>query len=99
MTITTSQRFVAEPAPSAQSLRALDAVNFFVAAVLAGFGPFVAVVLGNQGWSQEEIGFVLSIGAAAGLLAQLPGGELLDVVRSKRFLVALGIVLIGLGAL
>ena len=99
MTITTSQRFVAEPSPSAQSLRAIDAVNFFVAAVLAGFGPFVAVVLGNQGWSQEEIGFVLSIGAAAGLLAQLPGGELLDVVRSKRFLVALGIVLIGLGAL
>jgi MFS family permease len=97
MTIATSQRL--DAAPSAQSLRALDAVNFFIAGILAGFGPFVAVVLGDQGWSQEEIGFVLSIGAATGLLVQLPGGELLDTVRSKRFLVALGTVMIGLSAL
>ena len=35
-------------APSGQSLRALDVVNFFVGAALAGFGPFVALFLGGQ---------------------------------------------------
>jgi MFS family permease len=52
----------------------------------------VAVFLGTQGWSQEEIGFALSAGGIAGLLAQWPGGELLDVVHSKRALIALGVI-------
>jgi predicted MFS family arabinose efflux permease len=39
---------------------------------------------------QKNIGFVLSLGGMAGLLSQLPGGELLDATRSKRFLIALG---------
>jgi hypothetical protein len=56
--------------PSDQSLRALDGVNFFTAAVLAGFGPFfVAVYLGEQGRSQENIGFALSAAGIAGLLS------------------------------
>jgi MFS family permease len=80
-------------------LRALDGVNFFVAGALAGFGPFVALVLGAEGWSQEGIGLVLSVGSIAGLLAQLPGGELLDIVQSKRLLVATGTIMVGLGAL
>jgi predicted MFS family arabinose efflux permease len=99
MTIAAAQSFSASASPSEQSLRPLDGVNLFVAGVLAGFGPFVAVFLGDQGWSHEKIGLVLSAGGIAGLLAQLPGGELLDVVRSKRLLVALGTVVIGLGAL
>jgi len=99
LTVATAQTFDASIAPSGQSLRALDGVNFFVAGTLAGFGPFVAVVLGTQGWSQESIGLVLSAGGIAGLLAQLPGGELLDVVRSKRVLVAAGTVMVGIAAL
>jgi hypothetical protein len=51
----------AEAAPSDQSLHALDAVNFFVGGALAGFGPFVAVFLGGQGWPPENIGFVLTL--------------------------------------
>jgi MFS family permease len=89
----------AEAAPSDQSLRALDAVNFFVGGALAGFGPFVAVFLGDQGWHQEEIGFVLTLGGVAGLLAQYPGGEMLDAVRSKRLVLGLGIIVVGLSAL
>jgi MFS family permease len=99
MTIAAAQSLNASAPPSDQSLRALDGVNLFVAGVLAGFGPFVAVFLGDQGWSQEKIGFVFSAAGIAGLLAQLPGGELLDVVRSKRLLVGLGTIMIGLGAL
>ncbi|MGA8903224.1 MFS transporter [Bradyrhizobium sp.] len=99
MTIAAAQPLNASVLPSDQSLRALDGVNLFVAGVLAGFGPFVAVFLGDQGWSQEKIGLVLSAGGIAGLLTQLPSGELLDVVRSKRFLVGLGTIMVGLGAL
>ena len=99
MTVAPAQSFDASNAPSNQSLRALDGVNFFVAASLAGFGPFVALVLGVEGWSQESIGLVLSAGGVAGLLAQLPGGALLDVARSKRLLVAAGTVMVGLSAL
>jgi MFS family permease len=99
LTVAPAQSFDASNAPSNQSLRALDGVNFFVAASLAGFGPFVALVLGAEGWSQQSIGLVLSAGGVAGLLAQLPGGALLDVARSKRLLVAAGTVMVGVSAL
>jgi predicted MFS family arabinose efflux permease len=89
----------ANVAPSAQSLRALDAVNCFVGGALAGFGPFVALFLAGQGWPQEKIGFVLSLGGIAGLLAQYPGGELLDAVRSKRLVLGLGLVVARVSAL
>jgi predicted MFS family arabinose efflux permease len=76
--------------PSDTSLNGLDWLNFFLASMQSGFGPFIAVLLAVEGWSQENIGFLLSAGGLAGLLSQLPGGELLDVTHSKRLLVALG---------
>lgn len=82
-----------------RSLRALDGVNFFIAAVLAGFGPFVAVYLGDRGWSQQDIGFVLSASGISGLLSQIPSGELLDASRSKRLLVRIGTLMLAGGAL
>src|SRR6476469_6130349 len=85
--------------PSDTSLGGLDWLNFFLAGMQSGFGPFVAVLLAVGGWSQENIGFVLSVGGFAGLLSQLPGGELLDVTRSKRLLVALGASVVALSAL
>jgi predicted MFS family arabinose efflux permease len=78
-----------EPSRSATSLRGLDAVNLFLAGALAGFGPYVAVFLAEQNWTQLDIGLVLTAAGFAGLLSQLPGGELLDAIRSKRFAVAL----------
>jgi predicted MFS family arabinose efflux permease len=83
-----------DPTP-AESLPALDAVNFFVGGVLAGFGPFVAPFLGGRGWSPENVGFVLTAGGIAGVLAQIPGGELLDAARSKRFGLGAGITAVG----
>jgi MFS family permease len=85
--------------PSDTSLGGLDWLNFFLAGMQSGFGPFVAVLLAVGGWSQENIGIVLSAGGFAGLLSQLPGGELLDVTRSKRLLVALGVGAVALSAL
>jgi MFS family permease len=85
--------------PSSPSLNGLDGLNFFLAGMQAGFGPFVAVLLADEKWTQQNIGYVLSVSGLAGLLSQLPGGELLDVSRSKRFLVALGAMVVAVSAL
>src|ERR1700675_5124258 len=88
-----------EPSPSSASLRGLDEVNLFLAGALSGFGPYVAVYLAEQKWTQQSIGFVLTAGGFAGLLSQLPGGALLDAIRSKRTAVALGAGMVAAGAL
>ena len=67
--------------------------------MLAGFGPYVAAYLANANWSQAEIGLVLSAGSVAALLSQLPGGELLDKVRSKRAVIAIGTGIVIVSAL
>ena len=85
--------------PSSPSLNGLDGINFFLAGMLAGFGPFVAVLLADEKWTQQNIGYVLSVSGIAGLLSQLPGGELLDSSRSKRFLLALGAVVVAVSGL
>lgn len=83
---------------SEHSLRGLDWFNFFLAGVLTGFGPFVALYLTGRGWNQAEIGFILTASGLVGLLVQVPGGVLLDSVRSKRSVVAIGIVLVAWAA-
>src|SRR5215471_17505417 len=98
MAVTASSDMI-DSSPSRTSLNGLDGINFFLAGMQAGFGPFVAVLLADEKWTQQNIGFVLSVGGLAGLLSQLPGGELLDAVRSKRFLVALGGIVVAASAL
>ena len=88
-----------EPSPSVASLRGLDEVNLLLAGALSGFGPYVAAFLAEQNWTQQDIGFVLTAGGFAGLLSQLPGGALLDAIRSKRIAVALGAGMVAAGAL
>jgi MFS family permease len=91
---------VAEPAtPSQQSLLALSWLNFFLSGMQSAFGPIAAAYLAAQGWAARDIGFILSIGGTASLVSQIPGGELVDIVRSKRLLVATGVVIIALSIL
>jgi MFS family permease len=87
------------PSPCDASLRGLDGVNLLLAGALSGFGPYVAAFLAGQNWTQQSIGIVLTAGGLAGLLSQLPGGALLDVIRSKRAAVALGAGMVAIGAL
>src|SRR5690349_9529193 len=69
--------------------RALDALNFFLADVRDGLGPYLAVyLLAVHHWDQAETGLVLSIGGIAGLVTQAPAGALVDALRAKRALVA-----------
>jgi hypothetical protein len=87
------------PLPHAESLHALDWLNFFLAALLMGFGPFVAVKLADRGWVPANIGLVLTASGVAGLLTQVPAGELIDMSRSKRMLVGMATTAIISGVL
>jgi MFS family permease len=84
-----------KPRPSTQSLRGLDWFIFFLADVQTGFGPFIAVYLTTEKWTQSQIGLVLSIGSVIGLIGQIPGGAIVDAARSERLVAAFAIVIIG----
>jgi MFS family permease len=83
-----------KPQPSRQSLRGLDWFIFFLADVQTGFGPFIAVYLTTQKWTQVEIGFVLSIGGIVGLLGQMPGGAIVDAARSTKLVAGAAVLTI-----
>jgi len=86
-------------APSPRALRALEALNFFVADVAAGVGPFLGVYLLAHGWRSGSIGTVMTFGGVAGFLATAPGGALIDATRHKRLFIALaGLSTIGASA-
>jgi MFS family permease len=67
--------------------------------VLTGFGPFVAVYLTSQKWTQLDIGLVLTIGGLVALVGQMPGGALVDAARSERLVAGAAITTIGTSAL
>jgi MFS family permease len=85
--------------PTRRSLRGLDWFVFFVADVQTGFGPFVAVYLTTQKWTQVDIGLVLTVGSLVSLVGQMPGGALVDAARSERLVAGLAIVAIAISAL
>jgi len=89
----------AAPNPSERSQSGLDWLNFFVADVETGFGPFIAIYLTVNGWEQGQVGLMLTAGSICGIASQLPGGALVDGVRSKRGIVASALLLIAAGAL
>jgi MFS family permease len=97
---------VISPAPpttnpkTARSLRALDIVNLLQADIGAGVGPFLAVYLmAARRWRPEMIGLTLSAQGLASVLAQTPGGALVDYLWRKRLLIAAGAIGVGIGSL
>ncbi len=78
---------------------AVHSLNFFVAAMQTGFGPFMSVWLVSQGWSLTDVGVALSIGTVAGLVGQLPGGGLVDRMHRKRPIAAIAIAVVAVSAL
>ncbi|MFM0286430.1 MFS transporter [Paraburkholderia megapolitana] len=81
-----------------RSLRALDWLNFFVANVQTGFGPFIASYLASHKWTQGEIGMVLSVGTISAMVSQVPGGAAVDALKNKKGAAAWAIVAIILSA-
>jgi MFS family permease len=79
-----------------ESQKQLDWLNFFLAALLTGFGPFVAVHLAENGWAPASIGVILTISGLAGLATQVPAGELIDMVAAKRALLGIAAIAVAL---
>jgi len=56
--------------PSRGTLRGLDWLNFLLADVQTGVGPFVAIYLAGYRWNEESVGLALTVGGIAGILTQ-----------------------------
>jgi MFS family permease len=80
--------------------RKLDALNFFLADVVDGLGPYLAIyLLTVQHWDQASIGLVMSIGGIAGIVAQTPAGALVDTTTAKRAILITTAAVVTLGSL
>jgi MFS family permease len=80
--------------------RALDALNFFLADVRDGLGPYLAIyLLTEQKWDEASIGIVMSVAAIAGIIAQTPAGALIDRSTAKRALMVTAAILVTLSCI
>ena len=86
--------------PSSTSLRALDALNFFLADVRDGMGPFLGTFLRvHQHWDAGRVGIALAASQIGTVLAQTPAGALIDKVRWKRLAVGIAAGAVAAGCL
>ena len=73
------------------SLRGLDWVNFFMADVNTGIGPFLAIYLtATRHWDPASVGMVVAAQSIASVVAQAPAGWLVDNSTKKKWLVIFG---------
>ncbi len=78
-----------EPGSPVPGRRALQALNFFMADMQAGIGPFLGVWLLAHGWQSGWIGSVMTLGGVAGVLMTTPAGAWVDASKHKRSLVVI----------
>ena len=77
----------------------LDGLNFLLADVQNGLGPFLAIyLLSSQHWSPGRIGVVMTISGFATVIAQTPAGALIDRITWKRKLIVIAAALVGVFA-
>ncbi len=79
--------------------RRLDWLNFFLADVRDGLGPYLAIYLlavrgPANGWNEATVGVTLTVAAIVGLLSQAPAGALIDRVRNKPMVVIVAALLV-----
>ncbi|MBR0828872.1 MFS transporter [Bradyrhizobium manausense] len=78
----------------------LLALNFFMADMQSGIGPFVGVFLQAHGWASGMIGTAMTIGNVAGMLITTPIGGFIDASRNKRMWVVIpGICVVAASAI
>ncbi|MBE7213062.1 MAG: MFS transporter, partial [Gluconacetobacter diazotrophicus] len=70
-----------------RGLLPLESLNFFMADMQAGIGPFLGVFLLAHHWQSGLIGTVMTIGGIAGMLMTAPAGALIDSTSHKKFYV------------
>ena len=93
-----------ERQPSRPALRGLDALNFTLADVRDGLGPYLAIYLiavrgPDHGWNEATTGLIMTIAGIAGLIAQTPAGALIDRTRHKRAIVIAAAIAVTLSCL
>ena len=80
--------------------RALDLLNFLLADVRDGLGPYLSIyLLLAHHWDQASIGFVMAVGGIGAIVAQAPAGALVDRSTAKRALIVVGALTITAGSL
>ncbi len=73
----------------------LDSLNFFLADVRDGLGPYLAIyLLAVHQWDPASIGVVMTLAGIAGLISQGPAGALIDRTRSKRAVIVVAALLV-----
>lgn len=78
---------------------ALDWLNFFLADVQTGVGPFLAIYLtATRKWNPAQVGVAMAAQGLAGIVAQSPAGALVDTTTKKRGLLAIGVLLVAVGS-
>ncbi len=81
------------------SLIALNALNFFMADVHGGLGPFLGVFLQARQWSPAQIGIVMTIGGIAGMVVTTPAGAMVDRTHGKRAIVVTTAIIVTVASL
>ncbi len=71
-------------AQSREGIWPLQSLNFFMADMQAGIGPFLGVFLLANGWESGLIGTVMTVGGIAGMIVTTPAGALIDATTRKR---------------
>src|ERR1700722_20706786 len=81
-----------------RSLRAVEALNFFLAAVQTGLGPFLAAYLASSGWNPSRVGYALTFGGLVSVAMQTPAGAVVDAAHRKKAILAESIGVLVAGA-
>ncbi|HWU66400.1 MAG TPA: MFS transporter [Methylophilus sp.] len=84
---------------STDSRQWLAVMNFFMADVRDGLGAFLGVYLLAQSWQADDIGYVMTIGGLATMLAGIPAGALMDRTHAKRLWLSVCAILMVMGCL
>lgn len=74
-------------APARRGIFPLLSLNFFMADMQAGIGPFLGVFLLAHGWQSGLIGTVMTVGGVAGMVMTTPAGAMVDATRHKKLYV------------
>jgi MFS family permease len=83
-----------------RSLRGLDWVNFFMADVNTGIGPFLAIYLtATRHWDPASVGIVAAAQGIASVVAQAPAGWIVDNSTKKKWLLIAGALIVAAGCI
>jgi MFS family permease len=93
-----SDRQTASPAALRRSIASLGWLNFFLADVQTGVGPFLAAYLAASHWNPRGVGLALTFGGLVTVAVSPLAGGLVDASTRKRRLIALATLTLSAGA-